>query len=66
MGKKLALKLSISNLTRLNRCTDFFLWGHMKQLGYETVVETEEDLIARITVGAGTIADMPAIFERTQ
>ena len=32
----------------------------MKQLVYETVVETEEDLVA-----AGTIADMPGIFERT-
>ena len=47
-------------------CLDFFLWGHMKQLVYETVVETEEDLVARITVAASTIADMPGIFERTQ
>ena len=38
----------------------------MKQLLYETVVETEEDLVARITVAAGTIADMPGIFERTR
>ena len=29
----------------------------------KTVVETEEDLVARITVAAGTIADMPGIFE---
>ena len=35
-------------------------------LVYETVVETEEDLVARITVAAGTIADMPGIFERTR
>ena len=47
-------------------CLDFFLWGHMKQLVYETVVETEEGLVARITVAAGTIADiMPGIFEWT-
>ena len=44
----------------------FFLWEHIKQLVYETVVETEEDLVARITVAAGTIADMPGIFERTR
>ncbi|KAJ4438686.1 hypothetical protein ANN_14633 [Periplaneta americana] len=31
----------------------------MKQLVYETVVETEEDLVARITVAADAIADMP-------
>lgn len=47
-------------------CLDFFLWGHMKQLVYETVVETEEDLVARITVAADAIADMPGIFERTR
>ena len=45
-------------------CLDFFLWGLMKQLVYETVVETE-DIVARITVAAGNIADMPEIFERT-
>ena len=45
---------------------DFFLWGHMKQLAYEIIVETEEDLVARITVATGTIADMPGIFERTR
>ena len=35
-------------------------------LVYETVVETENNLFARITVAAGTIADMPGIFERTR
>ena len=34
-------------------CLDFFLWEHMKQLVYQTVVETEEDLVARTTVAAG-------------
>ena len=34
-------------------------------LVYKTVVETE-DLVARITVAAGAIADMPGIFERTR
>ena len=29
---------------------DFFLCGHMKQLVYETVVETEDHLVARITI----------------
>ena len=40
-------------------------WGHMKQLVYETVVKTEYHLIARIIVVAGTIVDMPEIFEQT-
>lgn len=41
---------------------DFFLWGHMKSLVYETPVETEEDLIARIAVAAGDISDNPRMI----
>ena len=43
-----------------------FSGGHVKKLVYETVVETEDHLVARITVAAGTIADMPEILERTR
>ena len=43
----------------------FLPLGCMKQLVYETVVETEEDFVARITVAAGTVADTSGIFERT-
>ena len=32
-------------------------------LVYETVLETEGNLVARVTVTAGTIEDMPGIFE---
>ena len=35
-------------------------------LVYESVVETEEDLVARIAIAVGTIVDMPGIFERTR
>ena len=31
---------------------------------YETVVETEDHLVAIIIIAGGTIADMPGIFER--
>ena len=27
---------------------DYFLWGHVKSLIYETSVESEEDLLARV------------------
>ena len=47
-------------------CLDFFLWGHMKQLVYETIVESQEDLVTRINVAVGTVADMPGISERTR
>lgn len=43
---------------------DFFLWGHMKTLVYETPVESEEELIARIAVASGDIADNRALIGR--
>ena len=40
---------------------DYYLWGHMKTLIYETPVESEEDLLARlmaaVDVGGPEIAD---------
>ncbi len=38
---------------------DFFLWGHLKSLVYETPVESQEDLVARIVAAAGSIRDDP-------
>ena len=36
---------------------DFYLWGHMKTLVYETPIETEMELVGRIAVVAGSIAE---------
>ena len=44
---------------------DFYLWGHMKSLIYETPVETEMDL-GRIVAAAGCIEDDPGLFVRVQ
>lgn len=41
---------------------DYFLWGHMKSLVYETPVESEEDLVARISAAAEIIQAMPDVF----
>jgi hypothetical protein len=39
----------------------------MQGLVYETVVETQHDLVARIAVAvAATIREMPGIFQRIQ
>ncbi|PNF38227.1 hypothetical protein B7P43_G12380 [Cryptotermes secundus] len=38
----------------------------MKNLVYETPVETQRDLVARIAVAAGRIREMPGIFRRVQ
>lgn len=45
---------------------DFFFWGHMKQLVYETPVETEVDLMGRIVAAAGQIAETPDIFSEVR
>ena len=43
---------------------DFFLWGHMKTLVYDTPVESEMDLTARIAVAAGDIAENQQMLSR--
>lgn len=43
---------------------DFFLWGHMKSLVYETPVDSEEQLVARILAAAQDVQNRPGIFER--
>lgn len=43
---------------------DFFLWGHLKSLVYETPVASRENLVARIVAAAGEIQDNPDILDR--
>lgn len=44
-------------------CLDFFFWGHMKSLIYDDgPVDSAEDLVARISVAAATIREMPGVF----
>jgi len=38
----------------------------MKTLIYETPIETEEELVARITAAAYHIQNIPAVFERVR
>lgn len=45
---------------------DFFLWGHMKQLVYSTPVESEMDLVARISEAAARIQEDVNVFERVR
>jgi hypothetical protein len=46
--------------------SDFFLWGYMQGLVYETPVETQHDLVATIAVAAATIREMPGTPQRVQ
>ena len=42
---------------------DFFYWGAMKELVYQTPVESDEDLVARIVAASGVLGEMPEVFE---
>ncbi|GBN38054.1 hypothetical protein AVEN_196045-1 [Araneus ventricosus] len=45
---------------------DYFLWGHLKSLVYPTPVDSDEDPVARISVDAARVREIPAIFERVR
>ncbi|GFV12386.1 transposable element Tcb1 transposase [Trichonephila clavipes] len=42
---------------------DFFLWGAMKGLVYDTPVVSEMDLVVQISIAAARIHEMPGVFE---
>ncbi|GFT07829.1 uncharacterized protein TNCV_1214221 [Trichonephila clavipes] len=43
-------------------CLDFYFWVHMKSLVYDTIVDSAEELVARIAVAAGEIRNSPGVF----
>ena len=45
---------------------DFHFWGYMKTVVYETPVQTQQDLVARIQVAPGVIRDRPGIYPRVR
>jgi hypothetical protein len=42
---------------------DFFVWGHLRCLVYETTVERENDLLPRIQAACDNLRQTPDIFE---
>ena len=40
---------------------DFFFWGAMKDLVYDTPIDSEMDLVEHIAAAAGTVREMPAV-----
>ena len=45
-------------------CVDFFLWGYTKSMVYETDIDSEEYLVARIVSAAPEVTETSSIFER--
>ena len=45
---------------------DFFLWGYVRSLVYETPVESEEDLVARIIAAFEKVQNQSGIFENVR
>jgi hypothetical protein len=54
-----------SSFTGLNLC-DFFLWGHLKQIVYETPVNTIEELTVRVNNAAESNRRNSDMLVRTQ
>lgn len=42
-------------------CLDFFLWGHIKSMVYDSPI-TSEDLVARLSVVSENERGMPDVF----
>ncbi|GBM14755.1 hypothetical protein AVEN_72022-1 [Araneus ventricosus] len=42
---------------------DYFLWGYLESIVYETPVDSDEDLVARISVAAASVRKIPGIYE---
>ena len=47
-------------------CLDFFLWSYINSMVYETDIDFEEDLLARIVSAAAEIRKTPGIFGRVR
>lgn len=45
---------------------DFYLWGHVKSIVYETPVATEDELLGRIQAACQQVRDTPQVFERVR
>ena len=43
---------------------DFYLWGHLKALVYQTPIQDVQSLGAHIMAGCETIRNTPGIFQR--
>ncbi|GFW67271.1 DUF4817 domain-containing protein [Trichonephila clavipes] len=47
-------------------CLDYFFWGQMKSLVYETPVNSAEELVARISEAAGEIRNTPEMLSNVR
>ncbi|GFU94576.1 uncharacterized protein TNCV_1265471 [Trichonephila clavipes] len=47
-------------------CLDYFFWGQMKSLVYETPVNSAEELVARISTAAGEMRNTPEMLSNVR
>lgn len=45
---------------------DFYLWGHLKSVVYETPIDTEDELLPRIQAACHHVRTTPGVFERVR
>ena len=58
-------KVSLHVVGGLVRCpnpVDFFLWAEMKRVVYESPLDTEEELVARVATAAMVVSETCDIF----
>ncbi|GBN50501.1 hypothetical protein AVEN_3572-1 [Araneus ventricosus] len=41
---------------------DYFLWGNLKAIIYETPIDSIEDLVAGLSIAAASVSEMPGVF----
>ncbi|GFW55819.1 uncharacterized protein TNCV_122031 [Trichonephila clavipes] len=47
-------------------CLDYFFWGQMKSLVFETPVNSTEELVVRISAAAGEIRNTPEMLSNVR
>ncbi|GFW86295.1 hypothetical protein TNCV_4330791 [Trichonephila clavipes] len=45
---------------------DYYLWGHLKILVYATPLDSDEDLVARISEVTARVCEIPGKFVRVR
>ncbi|GFT67465.1 uncharacterized protein TNCV_2360751 [Trichonephila clavipes] len=45
---------------------DYFLWEHLKNLVYATPLDSDENLVSRISEAAAHAHEIPSVFERAR
>ncbi|GFW70186.1 DUF4817 domain-containing protein [Trichonephila clavipes] len=67
VNDRLAVEVSaLASRSPDHSCLDYFFWGQMKSLVFETPVNSAEELVARISAAAGEIRNTPEMLSNVR